>query len=195
MEFFRSLIDRITMHAIYPRSRWARQVMQLPFVLWRIGLGPVFGRIILVLSATGRRSGQTRRVALEFHKMNGKKYALSAFGTRSAWYCNILADPHVTVQSADGTERMTARRVTDDDELLDVMRVFIRRDPPLIRWFLHSLGIQPESQSIIANKELIHLLRFDPTNAAAPAGLDVDLAWIWPLALIWIWLFRPRRRR
>jgi deazaflavin-dependent oxidoreductase (nitroreductase family) len=195
VQLFRPLIDRLTMQMIYPRSKWAKQVMQTPFVLWRLGLGPGFGGIILVLSATGRRSGQARRVALEFHTMNGKKYAVSAFGTRSAWYRNILADPHVTVQSADGTERMTARRVTDDDELLDAMRVFMRRDPPLTRWYLHSLGIQLDSQSIIANKERIHLLRFDPTNEATPPGLDVDLAWIWPLALVWVWIFRPRRRR
>ncbi len=195
MEFIRMLLDRLTMQMIYPRTRWAKQILEGPFVLWRLGLGPAFGRIVLVLSARGRRSGLTRRVALEFHMMNGKKYVVSAFGTQAAWYRNILADPHVTVQSADGTERMIARRVSDEDELIDVLRVFIRRDPPLTRWYLHSLGIQPDSQSILANKERIHLLRFDPTSESTPPGLEVDLAWIWPLALIWLWLFRPRRRR
>lgn len=195
MEFLQGLIDRFTLQMIYPRARWARQVMQAPFVLWRMGLGPLFGRIILVLTVTGRRSGLPRRAVLEFHKLNGKKYAVSAFGTRSAWYRNILADPHVTIQSADGTERMTARRVSSDVELLDVLRVFMRRDPPLTRWYLRSLGIQPDTQSILENKERIHILRFDPNCEAAPSGLDVDLAWIWPLALLWLWVFRPRRRK
>jgi deazaflavin-dependent oxidoreductase (nitroreductase family) len=192
---FQMVLDRLTMQTIYPRQNWARQVFQSPFVLWRLGLGPFIGRVILVLSATGRRSGLTRRAALEYHKMNGKKYAVSAFGTKSAWYRNILADPHVTIQSADGSERMTARRVTDDEEILDVFQVFMRRDPPITRWYLHSLGIQPDNKSILANKERIHLLRFDPTSEATPPGLDVDLAWIWPLALLWVVLFWPRRRR
>lgn len=195
MGIFQLILDRLTIQMLYPRRRWAKQAFETPLLLWRLGLGPLVGRVILVLSATGRRSGKVRRVALEFHKMNGKKYAVSAFGARSAWYRNILADPHVTIQSADGSERMTARRVTDDQELLDVFRVFMRRDPPITRWYLRSLGIQPESQSILANKERIHLLRFDPSVQLTPPGLEVDLAWVWPLAVIWWILFYPLRRR
>jgi MYXO-CTERM domain-containing protein len=71
----------------------------------------------------------------------------------------------------------------------------MRRDPPITRWYLRSLGIRPESQSILENKERIHLLRFDPTEGATPPGLDVDLAWLWPVALVWLFLFFPRRRR
>lgn len=195
MRILQVVLDRLSIKWIYPRSEWSRQAFRLPFLLWRLGLGPLIGRVILVLTTTGRRSGQPRRAALEYHEMNGKKYVVSAFGTRAEWYRNILADPYVTIQSADGSERAVARRVRDEKELLDVFRVFMRRDPPITRWYLHSLGIQPEVESILANKERIHLLRFDPTGAAAPPGLEVDLAWLWPVALIWLILFFPRRRR
>lgn len=191
----RLLLDRLNIQAIYPRREGAQQFFRLPFLLWRLGLGPLVGRVILILTTTGRRSGQPRRAALEYHRMNGKKYAVSAFGARAEWYRNLLADPHATIQSADGGERVVVRRVSDDQELIDVFRVFMRRDPPITRWYLNSLGIQPEVESILANKESIHLLRFDPSSAAAPPGLDVDLAWLWPVALIWLALFFPRRRR
>ncbi len=193
--FLQAILDRLRIQGIYPRSEWSRQAFRLPFLLWRLGLGPLFGRVILILTTTGRRSGRPRRAALEYHLVNGKKYAVSAFGTRSEWYRNILADPYVTIQSADGSEAAVARRVSDDKELLEVFRVFMRRDPPITRWYLRSLGIQPESESILANKERIHLLRFDPAEAAAPPGLEVDLAWLWPVVLLWLLLFFPRRRR
>lgn len=195
MSIFQAILDRLTIQMLYPRRKWAKQVFQAPFVLWRLGLGPLFGRVLLVLSATGRRSGWVRRVALEYHKMNGKKYAVSAFGARSSWYRNILADPHATIQSADGSERVIVRRVTDDQELLDVLRVFLRRDAPITRWYLRSIGVPPDRQAVLENKSRIHLLRFDPSGESAPPGLDVDLAWVWPLALIWLILLRPRRRR
>ncbi len=195
MNILEHTLDRLSIQLFYPGSDWSRQAFRLPFLLWRLGLGPLIGRIILILTTTGRRSGLPRQAGLEYHKMNGKKYAVSAFGTRSEWYRNILADPYITIQSADGTERAVARRVSDDQELLDVFRVFMRRDPPITRWYLRSLGIQPESQSILENKDRIHLLRFDPTSEAAPPGLEVDLAWLWPVGLVWLFLFFPRRRR
>lgn len=195
MSFLQSFFERLSIQWIYPRSEWSRQAFRLPFLLWRLGMGPLFGRVILILTTTGRRSGLPRRAALEYHKMGGKKYAVSAFGTRSEWYRNILADPYVSIQSADGSERAVARRVSDDKELLSVFQVFMRRDPPITRWYLRSLGIQPDGESILANKDRIHLLRFDPTGEAAPPGLDVDLAWLWPVALLWLLLFFPRRRR
>ncbi len=191
----RLLLERLNIQAIYPRQAGAQRFFRMPFLLWRLGLGPLVGRVILILTTTGRRSGQPRRAALEYHQMNGKKYAVSAFSVRSEWYRNLLADPHATIQSADGSERVVVRRVSDDQELINVFRVFMRRDPAITRWYLHSLGIQPEVESILANKERIHLLRFDPSDAAAPPGLDVDLAWLWPVALIWLALFFPRRRR
>jgi deazaflavin-dependent oxidoreductase (nitroreductase family) len=105
MGLFQTFLERLNIRMIYPRREWSRQAFRLPFLLWRLGLGPLFGRVILILTTAGRRSGLPRRAAIEFHKMNGKKYAVSAFGTRAEWYRNILADPHVTIQSADGAAR------------------------------------------------------------------------------------------
>ena len=180
------------MMKIYPRARWARLLMKTPLISWRLGLGPITGRLFIALTTTGRKSGLPRRTMIEYHTTKGKKYAPCAFGIRSQWYQNILADPRVTIQTSDGTESALAIRVTDDDELLDVYDLFMRRDAPLTKWYLKTLDIEPGSADLLAKKDRVHFIRFDPTNEAAPPGLAVDLVWLWPVglfalfALLWI---------
>lgn len=175
------------MQSLYPGKAWSRLVYRAPIPLWRLGLGPVVGRIFLLITTTGRKSGLPRQTVIEYHTLEGRKYAASGFGSESHWYRNLTADPLVTIQTADGVEAMRAVRVTDDEELLAVIEHFKRVDPPaFIDWYLRSFDIEPTEADIVAKKERIHLLRFDPTDEPTPPPLDVDLLWIWPVALLLI---------
>jgi len=180
------------MMRLYPRSRWAKALWRAPLLFWRLGLGPISGRLFLVLTVRGRKSGLPRYTMLEYYKLDGNKYVTCAFGERAQYYRNILADPHVTVQTADGTERARTVRVTDDDEMMMVYELFKRRDPPLFYTYLNMLGIKPTAEDVLIHKNRIHFLRFEPTEAETPSGLEVDLAWLWPAALLallaWRWL-------
>jgi deazaflavin-dependent oxidoreductase (nitroreductase family) len=176
----------------YPRSGWARFLTRAPLVAWRLGLGPISGKLFLVLTTTGRKSGIPRHAMVEYYSLDGIKYAACAFGAEAQYYKNIQADPRVTIQTADGTESARASRVTDDDELVAVYELFKRRDPFMLNWYLNSLGIKPDAEDVVANKERVYFLRFEPSAEVGPGGLDVDLAWLWPLALLgllaWRWL-------
>jgi deazaflavin-dependent oxidoreductase (nitroreductase family) len=172
------------MMRFYPRSRWGKLMWKAPLILWRLGLGPITGKLFLVLTTTGRKSGLPRHVMLEYYKRNGAKYAASAFGVKSQYYRNIRADPRVTIQTSDGTEGARAVRVTDDEEVLAVYELFKRRDPVLLSWYLKSLGVKPEADDVLANKDRLYFLRFDPVDQVTPPGLEVDLAWLWLLALL-----------
>jgi deazaflavin-dependent oxidoreductase (nitroreductase family) len=181
----------------YPGGGWRRVMFKVPLLLWRMGLGPIIGHIMLVITHTGRKSGLPHHTMVEYHMFDGVKYAPCAFGPRSDWYKNITADPKVTIQTAHGTESATAVRVTDDQELLAVYDLFMRRDPPLTRWYLDSLGIQAEQQDVIAKKDRIYWIRFDPTDQPTPAPLENDLVWVLPLALIsliLLWFLNRQRR-
>jgi deazaflavin-dependent oxidoreductase (nitroreductase family) len=182
----------------YPSDEWRRLMFKAPLILWRMGLGPIIGRVILVLTHTGRKSGLPHHTMVEFHQLDGVIYVPCAFGSRSDWYKNITVDPHVTIQTAYGIQHAIAVRVNDDQELLAVYDLFLRRDPPLTRWYLDSLGIQPDHQDIIAKKERIYWFRFDPTNEPTPASLQSDLIWVLPITwlailMLW-WLFRQKRK-
>jgi deazaflavin-dependent oxidoreductase (nitroreductase family) len=165
----------------YPGSGWRRSMFKAPLILWRMGLGPVIGRIMLVITHTGRKSSLPRHTMVEYHMLDGVKYVPCAFGPRSDWFKNITADPRVTIQTSHGTEHAVATRVTDDHELLAVYNLFMRRDPPLTRWYLDSLDIQPNQADVLAKKERINWFRFDPTNEDTPPALETDLGWVLPM--------------
>ncbi len=169
--------------ALYPQSDWMRWIFKAPIFSWRLGLGPVVGKVVMILTTTGRKSGLPRHTMIECHRINGKKYAPCAYGERADYYQNILVDPRVTVQTADGTEAMIASRLTDDEEMTLFFKEGMNSTPGMLAWYLESLGIEPTVEAVLANKDRIYWLRFDPTEELTPPGLEVDLAWLWPLAL------------
>lgn len=184
----------------YPGGGWRRLMFKAPLILWRMGFGPVIGRVMLVLTHTGRKSGLPRHTMVEYHILDSVKYVPCAFGPRSDWYKNITADPRVTIQTARSSERSLAVRVTDDQELLAVYDLFIRRDPPLTRWYLDSLDIQPHHDDVLAKKERINWFRFDSTDEDTPPALETDLVWVLPIAGIgllvsWVLIYRLRKSR
>jgi len=180
-----SNVKSITMQDLYPHPSWAKTATKIPLITWRLGLGPLTGRLFMVLTITGRKSGLPRRAMVEYHRFNNKKYIASGFGADAQWYKNIVANPHITVQTSDGTESVRAIRVTDDDELIDVVNVFSSADTATaINWYLRSYVVEPTPEDIIAKKDRLYILRLDPTNEPTPPGLDVDLAWLWPVALL-----------
>lgn len=186
------------MARLYPTDPWAKIMFKAPLALWRMGLGPLMGRLMMVTTTTGRQSGLPRRVMTEYQVLEGKKVVPCAFGERAQWYKNIQADPHVTIQTSQGTESVIARRVTDDEELLAIYNMGLRRNPVMLKWYLSSLGIDPEDPDhLLANKAKVYFITFDPTDDPTPPPLEADLVWIWPLAfVIWLlWrLLTPRRK-
>jgi deazaflavin-dependent oxidoreductase (nitroreductase family) len=68
------------------------------------------GTTTLILTTTGRRSGQSRSTPLIYRK-HGEEYLVVASKGgapgQPAWYLNLLAEPRVTVQVRD--DRFSAR--------------------------------------------------------------------------------------
>lgn len=181
----------------YPTSRWRKAFFKAPITLWRLGFGRLLGKIFLLITHTGRNSRLPRRTLVEYHALDGVTYVPCAFGTRTDWYQNIQADPFVTIQYSRHPRRVQAVRVTDDRELLAVYTLFMRRDPPIMKWYLQSLEIQPNPADVLLKKDRIYWLRFDPTEAPTPPPLKADLAWIWLFALaggLVAYLFTHRKR-
>ena len=100
----------------YPSGRVMQMVYKSPIWLYRLGLGPLVGRLFMILTTTGRKSGLPRRTAIEFHQRHGRKYVMVGW-TAANWYKNILTNPLVTIQTAWGTEHARARRITTIEDL------------------------------------------------------------------------------
>jgi deazaflavin-dependent oxidoreductase (nitroreductase family) len=175
--------SKLTLQSLYPSTPIGRFIWRAPMVTYRLGLGPIVGQVLMILTTTGRKSGRPRRTMVEYHRLDGKKYIAAGFGPETQWYRNIMADPRVTIQTSDGSESVRAVRVTVDDELLAAVNMFRQADSAVaINWFLGTLGIEPSDEDILAKKDRLHLLRLDPTDEPTPPPMEADLVWLWPVA-------------
>ena len=99
-----------------PRG-YMRIGLRIPIFLYRIKLGWLLGQRALLLTHTGRRSGQARQAVIEVvdHDAAGDTYYIaSGWGEKSDWYRNIQKNAQVTVQV--GNHRWPAQAVRLPDE-------------------------------------------------------------------------------
>ena len=164
----------------YPAEGWRRWMFKAPLTLWRLGLGPLIGQYLIVITTTGRKSGLPRHTMTEYHTLpNGRPVVPCAFGERAQWFKNIQADPLVTIQMADGAESVRARRITADDELLTTYKLINRRNPVMLQWYLESVGVRVDPEDALAKKDRLVFVTFDPTDSPTPPALQTDLTWVW----------------
>ena len=94
---------------VQPPVGLTRFVFRIPIHLYRLRLGWLFGRRLLLLNHTGRVSGKPRQTVLEVAERNGDSYVVaSGWGPTAAWYRNILHTPDVTIQVGTRTMLVTA---------------------------------------------------------------------------------------
>jgi deazaflavin-dependent oxidoreductase (nitroreductase family) len=184
-----------TVKNIKPQILFDKIRSNAPVYAWRFGLGPILGRFVMIITQINHKTGNPYKTWLEYFEINGLKYVANVFGIQSQWYRNILANPRVTIQTSDGTEQMVAVPVTQDDELVTIIEWFQARNPKFITNHFVDLGSQSNRKEILKHKNVLTFLRFDPTSEPTPRGLEVDLAWIWPLILIWMLITKPRRKK
>jgi len=97
----------------YPDVAARRLLHRAPITLWRLGLGRIVGHPFVLLTTTGRTSGEPRRTPLAAHRIGDRMYVWDPYGSRAHWFLNLTAHPVVTVQSAEGTRAARAERLAD----------------------------------------------------------------------------------
>ncbi len=109
--------------------------------LYRLGLAPVLGRMILLLTTTGRRSGLSRVTPLQYEELDGAIYVGSARGAKADWFRNILANPKVRLQVGRRHFDGVAEAVTDPCRIADFLELRLRRHPRMIGAILQAEGL------------------------------------------------------
>jgi len=75
--------------------------------------GPMAGRTVLLLTTTGRRSGEPRTIVLGYGRAGDRLVVIASDNgapAAPAWYHNLLADPNATVEV--GPEKFKVRAST-----------------------------------------------------------------------------------
>lgn len=167
----------------------------------RGGLGAAWntpiGGYFLALKVTGRKSGRTLWVPLNYAIEEGSVFVLAGFGRRTQWFRNIEADPRVEVVMASGTFSGIAGEEADPVVRLRVLRAVLR-NAGFAGFFV---GCNPRTAS---DAELLERVADAPLVRIRPTGIGSGPAdpggWLWIAVqgAMAVWLVRlawPRARR
>jgi deazaflavin-dependent oxidoreductase (nitroreductase family) len=112
-----------------------------PQFFYAVGLGPIYGRLVLLLTTTGRISGLPRVTPLQYEEINGKIYIGSARGTMADWYKNIQADPRVKVRVRSREFHGIAEPVADPSRVVDFLEYRLKKHPRMIGFIMSREGV------------------------------------------------------
>jgi deazaflavin-dependent oxidoreductase (nitroreductase family) len=112
-----------------------------PRLLYTVGLGPLIGNLVLLLTTTGRKTGKPRVTPLQYELIDGKIYLGSALGQKADWLRNLLANPQVEVRLKGQRFRGTAEIISDAKPIADYLEVRLRRHPHMMAAMLQSRGL------------------------------------------------------
>jgi deazaflavin-dependent oxidoreductase (nitroreductase family) len=132
---------------------WAKMknIQKIHRVLYAIGLGPLIGGFILLLTTTGRRSGLQRVTPLQYEKIGDDYYLGSARGVKSDWVRNILSNPQVEMRVGAKHVHGAAEVIADPVKFADFMEVRLERHPLMIGLIMekaHGLPRRPSRRQL-----------------------------------------------
>jgi len=124
-----------------------------PQFAYAIGLGPLIGHFVLLLTTTGRKSGKKRVTPLQYEEVGEDILIASARGAAADWYRNLEADPRVTVRVGNRSFQGLADPCADPAAIADFLAVRLERHPRMVTRIMRSQGLP-------ANPTRDHLLDY-----------------------------------
>jgi deazaflavin-dependent oxidoreductase (nitroreductase family) len=125
--------------------RWVWWVFRIPPQLfYRVGLGPLIGKLILLLTTRGRKTGKLRVTPLQYELIEGCYYIAAARGWKTDWLRNLHSDPEVSIQV--GAERFHAEAevVEDPVKIANFLEVRLQERPKFMRRIMSVEGFSSE---------------------------------------------------
>jgi len=142
-----------------PPRGLSRAFFRFPIYIYRLGLGGIFGKRMLLLNHTGRVSGLPRQAMLEVvnHDPDTGTFVVNAgFGPDSDWYRNLMAHPDASI--VVGRKKIDVRaEELAPTEAGPLMLNFVRQHPQEAR-FVRQLGYEVDGSDedwIALGEELI----------------------------------------
>ena len=113
-----------------PPGRVGRWLSRAPILLYRGGLGWLLGGRFVMIEHVGRVSGLPRRTVLEvIDRAVSSLHVAAAWGPRSDWFRNIVAQPSVKVSSGRRRSVPASASVLGVDAAADVFERYATQHP------------------------------------------------------------------
>ena len=134
--------------------------------LYALGLGPFVGRLILLLTTTGRKTGRRRVTALQYEEVGGAYLLGSSRGMRADWVRNLVAHPEVEIRVRSRWFRGRAEAVTDPERIADYMELRLQRHPRMVGRILQMEGLpaRPARAQLVAYAAHLALVTVRPLS-------------------------------
>ena len=112
-----------------------------PQFFYAIGLGPLYGRLVLLLTTKGRNTGLPRVTPMQYEEIKGDIYIGSARGSRADWFKNIQADPNVKVRVRSREFQGIGEPITDPSRVADFLEYRFKKHPRMIGFIMSREGV------------------------------------------------------
>lgn len=134
--------------------------------LYAIGLGPLVGQLILLLTTTGRKTGLQRVTALQYEEVDGAYMLGSSRGLSADWVRNLTADPRVEVRVRSKRFCGRAEVVTDPERIADFLALRLERHPRIIGKIskMEGLPTRPSREQLMTYGARLALVILRPTD-------------------------------
>jgi deazaflavin-dependent oxidoreductase (nitroreductase family) len=108
-----------------PLFKW---LFKLPILQYKLGLGWITARYVLLLTTRGRKSGRPRHTPLEYiyDAKTGRYRVAAGWGGNTDWYRNLLKNPNVTVRVGRREFAAVAQAAADEEVARYMMSVSSR---------------------------------------------------------------------
>ncbi len=146
--------------AFYRRSKFG------PQMAYRIGLGPMIGRMVLLLTTTGRKSGLPRVTPLQYELIDDCYYVSAVFGARADWVRNLIANPIVQLRVKNDTFQASASVSTDPGEIADFIDYRHQKHPLMIGLIMRMDGFKsnPTREELLHYSKSLALVKLTPIS-------------------------------
>lgn len=122
-------------------SAWVWKLSSvIPGIAYKIGLGPLIGHKILLLTTTGRRSGHAHTIPLQYELVEETYFIGSARGTESDWYRNILVNPDVWIHVKSQQVPALATPITNIEHITNYLELRFVRHPVMMGMIFRAHG-------------------------------------------------------
>ncbi len=137
--------------------------MKFNRIWYSLGLGPIVGRLFLLLTTTGRKSGLPHVTPLQYEE-DDVLYVAAARGPKADWFRNIIANPNVEVRVKARHFHALAEPITDPAPIANFLELRLRRHPRMVGAMLRSEGLstQPDRAQLEQYAAKIALVAIRP---------------------------------
>ena len=137
-----------------------------PQLLYALGLGEWIGKVILLLTTIGRKSGKAHVTPLQYEVIDAKLYVSAALGEKTDWVRNIMVDPHVEVRLKSKKFSGLAETISAPELIAEFLEVRYKLHPIMIGAILRAegLSIPPGRQALMQYAQKLSLVVITPVD-------------------------------